>query len=506
MSLARTKGVVLNGVAGLVVDIEAYLSQGLPTMTIVGLPDTAVGEARDRVKAAVANSELAWPSERRITIGLSPASEHKRGASLDLAIAIAILSAFGQTPRTQDCVILGELGLDGSVREVRGVLVAAIAARKAGISTLYVPATQVSQASLIPDLEVIGIRSLTHMCAVLAGTEVGAADVVSRVYQPQLPLDMIDVRGQSQARLATEIAAAGGHHLCFIGTPGVGKTMLAERLPGLLPDLNDDLAVEVTSIHSAAGREHNELIRVPPFESPHHTSTMVAMVGGGNHVVRLGAATLAHGGVLCLDEAAEFDRAVLDALRQPLESGQVTIARAGFVTTLPANFQLVLAANPCPCGQFVGTGVNCTCSSQTRRRYLSRISGPLMDRVDLRVCLQRPTLVELDPLNGEPETSQQIRSRVHNARELAQQRLADTPWKMNASVPGSYFRKHLPLPSPTQRYLIRCAPHLSARGFDRLTRVAWTICDLRDAGQPEIQDVELALEFRETPELNMASA
>ena len=233
---------------------------------------------------------------------------------------------------------------------------------------------------------------------------------------------------------------------------------------------------------------------------------MIAMVGGGNTAVRLGAVTLAHGGVLCLDEAAEFDRGVLDALRQPLESGQVTIARAGFVATLPAQFQLVLAANPCPCGQFVGTGVNCTCSSQTRRRYLSRISGPLLDRVDLRVTLERPSLAELDPANGDPESTAQIAQRVLAARSRAQARLRDTPWRINANVPGSYLRKHLPLPSEAQRFLIRTAPHLSARGFDRLSRVAWTIADLADRGAPTIQDVELAFNFRAENALSAVSA
>lgn len=499
MTLARAKGVVINGVEGLLVDIEAYLSQGLPGMTIVGLPDTAVGEARDRVRAAVLNSNLNWPSERRITIGLSPASVHKRGAALDLGIALAIMCAHEQVPEFFDTVAIGELALDGQVRPVRGGLVAALTAQRSGVTRIIVPIEQVSEARLVPGLSVVGVRSLTDAVAVLRGEEINAPDApLLHVESPTIP-DLVDVRGQSEARYALEIAAAGGHHVAFLGMPGVGKTMLAERLPGLLPTLADDLAVEVTSIHSAAGRlaPGQGLIRIPPFQAPHHTATMAAMVGGGSHTARVGIVTLAHGGVLCIDEAAEFDRVVLDALRQPLESGEVTISRAGFSMSLPARFQVVLATNPCPCGKFVGTGADCSCTPQVRRRYISRLSGPLLDRIDLRVTLERPTVAELDQSAGDPESTSVVAARVAEARERSAHRLAYVPWKINAHVPGPVLRRTFPITPDAQALLLRDVVGLSARGIDRVLRVAWTIADLNGHDRPTVTDVAGALRFRD---------
>ena len=500
MTLARARGVVVNGVEGLVVDIEAYLSAGLPGMNIVGLADTAVGEARDRVRAAVLNSGLPWPSERRITVGLSPASVHKRGAALDLGIAIAIMAAHGQVREPESTIIIGELALDGQVRPVRGVLVAALAAHKSGFERIVVPMSQIQEARLVPGISVTGVSSLTDAILHFRGEEIvqevhGESTLTTRATVP----DLVDVRGQLAARHALEVAAAGGHHLAFMGSPGVGKTMLAERLPGILPELDDDHAVEVTAIYSSAG--HLEpgqgLMRTPPFQAPHHTATTAALIGGGSHYARIGMVTLAHCGVLCLDEAAEFDRVVLDALRQPIESGVVTVARAGFQTTLPARFQLVLASNPCPCGKFVGTGADCSCSSQVRRRYLARLSGPLLDRIDLRVTLDRPSLAELDVSLGEPESSHVVRERVLEARARAAHRLRDTAWSVNSQVPGPVIRRRFPVEQSAQRLLNRENASLSARGADRTLRVAWTIADLRGHGQPDESDVAAALSHRE---------
>ena len=499
MTLARACGVVVTGVEGLVVDIEAYLSQGLPGMTIVGLPDTAVGEARDRVRAAVLNSQLSWPSERRITVGLSPASVHKRGASLDLGIALAILSANAQIPEMTQTIAIGELALDGQVRPVRGVLVAALSAYRRGFKHLIVPLSQVSEAKLVPGIQVIGVRHLVDAVAHLRGEELELPESqVARVHEPNVP-DLRDVRGQVTARHALEIAAAGGHHLAFLGSPGVGKTMLAERLPGLLPTLDDDKAVEVTAIYSAAGllMPGQGLIRTPPFQAPHHTATKAALIGGGSNTVRVGMVTLANHGVLCLDEAAEFDRAVLDALRQPLESGSVSIARAGFQSVLPARFQLVLASNPCPCGKFVGTGVECSCTSQVRRRYFSRISGPLLDRIDLRVTLERPSLADLDPSMGEVEDTQVVAARVAVARERATHRYRGEVWSLNAHVPGPVMRRRYPVDAEAQTLLARDVTGMSARGADRVLRVAWTIADLRGHDKPTVSDVAAALMHRD---------
>lgn len=499
MTLARACGVIINGVEGLVVDIEAYLSQGLPGMTIVGLPDTAVGEARDRVRAAVQNSELSWPSERRITVGLSPASVHKRGAALDLGIALSILSAHSQIPEMTKTIVMGELALDGKVRPVRGVLVAALCAYRRGYDTLLVPQSQVNEAQLVPGLNVVGVESLSDAVAFLRGEERDGCSGVSVECPEEAIPNLRDVRGQSNARHALEVAAAGGHHLVFLGSPGVGKTMLAQRLPGLLPKLTDDQAVEVTAIYSAAGAlgAGQGLIRTPPFQAPHHTTTKAALIGGGSNAVRVGMVTMANHGVLCLDEAAEFERSVLDALRQPLESGVVTIARSGFQTIMPARFQLVLASNPCPCGKFIGTGAQCSCSSQVRRRYFSRLSGPLLDRIDLRVTLERPSLAELDPSSGELEGTQAVADRVAQARERAANRYRDEPWKINSQVPGPMLRRKYPVSDKARELLANDSLEISARGADRILRVAWTIADLRGHDVPNETDVAVALRYRD---------
>ncbi len=499
MTLARACGVIINGVEGLVVEIEAYLSQGLPGMTIVGLPDTAVGEARDRVRAAVQNSELSWPAERRITVGLSPASVHKRGASLDLGIALSILSAHSQIPEMTKTIVMGELALDGKVRPVRGVLVAALCAYRRGYDTLLVPHSQVHEAQLVPGINVVGVESLSEAVAFLRGEERNGHSVVAVESPDESIPDLRDVRGQSNARHALEVAAAGGHHLAFLGSPGVGKTMLAQRLPGLLPKLTDDQAVEVTAIYSAAGAlgAGQGLIRTPPFQAPHHTTTKAALIGGGSNAVRVGMVTMANHGVLCLDEAAEFERSVLDALRQPLESGVVTIARSGFQTIMPARFQLVLASNPCPCGKFIGTGAQCSCSSQVRRRYFSRLSGPLLDRIDLRVTLERPSLAELDPSSGELEGTQTVADRVAQARERAANRYRDEPWKINSQVPGPMLRRRYPVSDKARELLANDSLEISARGADRILRVAWTIADLRGHDVPNESDVAIALRYRD---------
>ncbi len=502
MSLAKAHGAVINGVSGLVVTIEAYLSQGLPGLTLVGLADTAVGESRDRVRAAIQNSNLSWPGERRITIGLSPASVHKRGAMLDLGIALALLAAHQQIPERLDVAAIGELSLDGSVNEVRGALVAALAARSVGIEILLLPHTQVAEAELVPGIKVIGVSSLNDAVAFFKGEPFSTPEVSLQTYAAPETSDLSDVRGQPDARLALELAAAGGHHLAMVGSPGVGKTMLASRLPSLLPELPDDLAVAVTGIHSIAGllKPGQGLIREAPFQAPHHSATATALIGGGTNQVRVGMVTLAHGGVLCLDEAAEFHRVVLDALRVPLESGEVIISRSGFTSRLPARFQLVLAANPCPCGMFVDAGDQCSCSPQTRRKYFSRLSGPLLDRVDVRVSLAKPTMADFDP-ELEPESSAVVASRVLQAREVAAARYKGQTWMCNAQVPGPIMRKHFPISTEAMRLLRRTCGGLSARGIDRIFRLAWTIADLNHQGQPTAPDVELALQMRDGADL-----
>jgi magnesium chelatase family protein len=515
MPLARALGVVISGVEAHVVEVEAHLSSGLPGMAIVGLADTAVGEARDRVRAAVLNSGARWP-QARITVGLSPASLHKRGSGLDLAIASAILAADRQLPSEPigEAILFAELGLDGRARPVRGAVVAAVAAARSGRGTIVVAQGNAAEAAVVPGVRAIGVASLRHWAQVLGGQSApadpdpragppdpltGPGGAPASAGRPDGAPDLADVRGQAEAVAALEVAAVGGHHVAMVGRPGIGKTMLAERLPGILPDLPDEDALTVTSIRSVVAGADG-LVHRPPFQAPHHTATVAALVGGGRggHPYP-GAVTLAHAGVLFLDEAAEFAPACLEALRQPLESGVVTIARAGLTARMPARFQLVLAANPCPCGHGDGSGAQCTCRSADRRRYRARLSGPLMDRVDIRLGLHPPGPVVW---SGEQAAgTRQVRERVAaaRARGLRRMRRADLP----EILPGGYGSAMLrgPLaPEPAAADLLGTAVasgRISARGADRAVRVAWSIADLAGADRPGLAHVGRALTLRE---------
>lgn len=508
---ARTHGVIVFGVEGHLIDVEVHVSAGMVGTTIVGLPDTAVAESRDRARAAVLNSGCAWP-DAKITVGLSPASLHKRGPTLDLAIALAILAESGQVPAAaiSSLVCVGELGLDGRVRPMTGTVVAALGAARAGMSTIVVPAENAPEAQLIPGLTVLGISSLAQLIAHVRGEpwpepQPTAAlspicdSVAELVPQQRAARDLRDVRGQSVARHAVEVAAAGGHHLVMLGAPGVGKTLLAERLPDLLPDLDSEAALEVTAIHSVAGRlgAVGGLLCRPPFEAPHHTASYVAMVGGGGVSPRAGLVSLAHRGVLFLDEAPEFNARVLDSLRQPLESGVITIARAGYSVRFPARFQMVLASNPCPCGNASSDTAACRCTPLMRTRYLNKLSGPLMDRMDVKVVLDRPSRAEL--LSDEPEASVDVAARIQHARSAMGARLRATPWRINAEVPGEFVRREWPLPAASVDALAASldAGMLSARGADRAVKVAWTLADLGDRPAPSAADVYAAVALRD---------
>ena len=511
--VARTRGVVLLGVDGHVIGVEAHVSIGVSAFSVVGLADKLVTEARDRCRSAVINTGLVWPGPK-ITVGLSPAELPKRGPTLDLAIALALLSASGQVPAetAAEMVVVGELGLDGRVRPVRGALVAALAAHASGARSLVVPAANVEEASLVPGLVVHGVRTLAGLVAHVRGDAVPDVELAdtddpwpTTSAAPAVP-DLIDVRGQHAARAALELAAAGGHHLAMTGSPGVGKTMLAERLPGLLPPLDSQASLEVTAIHSVAGRldTGRRLITVPPFEAPHHTITHAAMVGGGSGVPRIGLVSLAHRGVLFLDEAPEFPSAALDALRQPLESGEMVVTRSAFSVRFPARFHLVLAMNPCPCGRGgdvsrAGVTSMCVCTPQQRHRYLARISGPLLDRVDLRVALMRPTLADLEFGASSAESTAVVADRVIAARERAAHRYADTPWRVNADVPGPVIRRAFGLDRSAADPLDKALSGglVSARGADRIVRVAWTVADLAGRDRPTSSDVIAALLHRD---------
>lgn len=526
MGFARTCSVALVGVEGVVVEVQADLEPGVAAFTLVGLPDKSLIESKDRVRAAVVNSGGEWP-QKKLTVGLSPASVPKGGSGFDLAVACAVLGASERIdPRMlADIVMIGELGLDGRVRPVRGVLPAVLAAADAGYEQVVVPECAAAEASLVPGVSVLGVRSLRQLIAVLTDEPVpdedpddqgrpdpllaglrmpgtGAATGMRGMGAAQHDHghDLADVVGQLSARTAVEVAAAGGHHLFLEGPPGAGKTMLAERLPAILPRLVRQESLEVTAVHSVAGLlpPGKPLIDVPPYCAPHHSATMQSLVGGGQGVARPGAVSLAHRGVLFLDETPEFSGQALDALRQPLEAGHVVIARSAGVVRFPARFLMVLAANPCPCGRFSLNGDSCECPPAMVRRYQARLSGPLLDRVDLRVEVDRVTRVELTDRGVRGESTSTVADRVRAARERAAARLTGTPWRTNGEVPGRELRSRwyasLGAMDEAERGLERGL--LTARGLDRVLRVAWTVADLVGHDRPDRTDVALALQLR----------
>ena len=509
--MSRAGAVALTGLTGTAVTVEAAVSQQLPGIAIIGLPDAAIAEAKLRVRTATAQSNM--PLENRfLTVNLQPADLPKQGSGFDLAIALAALAASQKFPtaRLANTAHIGELGLDGGLRRPAGILAATVAARKLGFSRVMVPEACSAEASLVPDIEVIAVRDLAAAVAWHSGTPAAWRVVApSETHSPSAEdmlsgrTDMADVIAQPEAVEALTIAAAGRHHVSLLGPPGAGKTMLAARLPSILPDLDPDESLIASSIATLGGAPLKSLIRRPPFEAPHHTASAVSIIGGGEGTgVRPGAITRACHGVLFLDEAPEFPRSVLEALRQPLESGAIEIHRARVHATLPAAFQLVTASNPCPCGNAGSpqTARGCQCSPSSRMRYEQRLSGPLTDRIDLRLTVRRVSSTLLQQVAEPTPTSAEIQTRVTAARRRARDRLRDTPWRTNGEVHGSWLRSHehgLPRSDTAalDRALARGA--LTMRGYDRVLRVSWSIADLTGQDRPGRTEIAQALMFRE---------
>lgn len=514
MPFATTHTVSLHGAVGHLIDVQTDVSPGQVGVTMVGRADTTINEARDRCRMAIINSRFDWPATRRITILLSPADLLKRGTHFDLAIAVSVLAAAGTVPSGsfEGAAFIGELTLDGNLRSVPGVLPMVLAAAERGIRAVFVPEPQAAEAAMVPDMSVIGVRSLGQVVAVLRDEEVpeappvapdsGATLLAWRGQERLEELDLADLVGVADARYAVEVAAAGGHHLLLSGPKGSGKTSLAERIPGILPDLDRAESLELSAIHSLAGTldPARGMLTRPPFSAPHHDASKASLIGGGSGIVRPGEVSRAHSGVLFLDEFPLFRSDVIEALRQPLESGEVTVARRDESVTLPARGMVVLACNPCPCGDWSARNEHdrCTCREVQRRDYRNKVTGPVADRVDIVRTL--PPLKQHDrTLDFErPESSAEVRVRVEAARARQGERYAEESWRLNGQAPGPVLRDRWPLTKEGQA----CVDdelykgRLSRRGATRVHRLAWTVTDLRGHDRPGLEEVATALRLR----------
>lgn len=503
--LATTRAISLVGLSGHLIDVEADIGNGVPGFTLLGLPDAALSEARDRVRSAIINSSAQWPN-KRITLALSPAALPKRGSAFDCAIALSLLAAAEEITleRLGEAVVLGELTLDGRIKSVPGILPALRAASLHGVKQAIIPSDNYQEGSLVYGIEILHFRHLREVITWLQGGAYSPSDLRSaqRAEPDGAPSDFSDIAGQERAKAALEIGAVGGHHIAMVGPPGVGKSMLAARIPSILPTLDDRDALDVTSLHSIAGKisagSSAPLITTPPFVAPHHTITRAGLIGGGATSISPGACSLAHRGILFLDEAPEIARPVIESLREPMELGEITLTRLGRSATFPARFTLVLASNPCPCGWAIGKAKRCTCSSLASRRYREKLSGPILDRIDLRI--------ELEPLSQgdllrSGESSAEIRARVSRARERSSARFRAHSWSMNSEIPAAALRAEFAPDSRALRILYRAldAEEITVRGLHRIQRVAWSIADLAGEPSPSQNSIEqaLALHLRE---------
>ncbi|MCD6506376.1 YifB family Mg chelatase-like AAA ATPase [Candidatus Poribacteria bacterium] len=500
--LSVTLSGALFGLDAYIVKVEVDVSDGLPSFNIVGLPDTAVRESKERVTAAIRNSGFKFPA-KRITVNLAPADIRKEGSAFDLPIAIALLAAAGHISLQRErLLLLGELSLDGTVRPVKGALPITLGARKAGLDGVIVPPENGLEAAVVEGMNVYQVKTLSEAAAFLSG-EVEISTVQYDVREAfrkgaAYNVDFSDVKGQEHVKRALEVAAAGGHNVVMIGPPGSGKTMLARRLPTILPDMTLEEALETTKIHSIAGllSPDTPIISTRPFRSPHHTVSNAGLIGGGTYP-RPGEVSLAHNGVLFLDELPEFRRDVLEVLRQPLEEGTVTISRAAATVSYPANFMLICAMNPCPCGYFGDPNHRCRCTPTQIQHYISRISGPLLDRIDIHVEVPAVRYRELAS-ERKGESSQAIKERVQTARQIQRERFKGTRIRCNADMSSRDIRRYCAVDERSQE-LLRIAITqlgLSARAYDRVLKVSRTIADLEGSERIKPEHVSEAIQYR----------